>query len=286
MKNPMKKRDTRSPIWIILGAALLVVAGLLLVMAFLNPGTAAPTTTTATSTSTPGAVATTASTTAPETSDPDPTALPDEALAATVNGYAITQSYLSQTVRLNQVLGELSGASVMGEKETLQRLIRSQLILQGVEEVEEPSSKEVEGFISNLEDNWDVSDETVAQELQAVGLERAFLEDTIKRLLTVQASVARLEANGHNVSEWLYEQEQDAEIMVYEDLAQVEDEEIVSTPLPTEQIEPPTSTPVPQPEVPDVATNFTLKQAGGGTFTLEDQLAEGPVVLVFFERCG
>jgi peroxiredoxin len=36
----------------------------------------------------------------------------------------------------------------------------------------------------------------------------------------------------------------------------------------------------------DVAPAFTLKQAGGGRFALEKQLKEGPVVLVFFEKCG
>jgi cell division protein FtsN len=49
---------------------------------------------------------------------------------------------------------------------------------------------------------------------------------------------------------------------------------------------PPTLTPVPRPEVPEVAPAFTLNRAGGGTFILQNQLEEGPVVLVFFERCG
>lgn len=55
-----------------------------------------------------------------------------------------------------------------------------------------------------------------------------------------------------------------------------------ATPL----IKPPTPTPGPQPDVPDVAPDFTLDRAGGGSFTLNQQLEEGPVVLVFFERCG
>lgn len=55
-----------------------------------------------------------------------------------------------------------------------------------------------------------------------------------------------------------------------------------ATPL----MKPPTLTPAPGPEVPDVAPDFTLNRVNGGTFTLKDQLKEGPVVLVFFERCG
>jgi hypothetical protein len=280
MKRPLIKRLTHSPVWIILGVGLLVAAGLLLVLAFLNPGaeSAAPASTAAESTTAATAstvAATTAPTAAATTAEPDTstteqssTADEGEPLAASVNGYTITQSYLSQTVRLNKVLGELSGASTLGEKETLERLIRSQLILQGVTTIDEPTEEDVEGFISALEQNWGISDETMVQKLEAEDLDRGFLKETIDRLLTVQAGVESLQEEGHNVSEWLKEQEQDAEIMVFEDLAEAE------------------ASPTEEPEVPDVASDFTLDQAGGGSLTLNDQLKEGPVVLVFFERCG
>jgi peroxiredoxin len=51
-------------------------------------------------------------------------------------------------------------------------------------------------------------------------------------------------------------------------------------------IKPPTPTPGLQPDVPETAPDFTLDRADGGSFTLQEQLEEGPVVLVFFERCG
>lgn len=275
--------EKRRPIWIILGAGLLVAAGVLIVAALVNPGSAAPT---PEETQAPSATATRPSSTSPAATPVPETSSSSSSVAASVNGYTITQSYLSKTVKLNTVLGQLSGADVLGERETLDRLIRSQLILQGVSAVDEPTDEDIEGFISRLMQGWGVSDERLVQELEAVGLERAFLEDTIERLLTVQAAVDSLESEGHDVTEWLREQEEDAEIMVFEDLAQADEAEAPPEAEPTDDAKPPTPTAVARPEVPEVATNFTLDRAGGGTWALEDQLEEGPVVLVFFERCG
>jgi len=49
-----------------------------------------------------------------------------------------------------------------------------------------------------------------------------------------------------------------------------------------------TETPAPTPNrtIPEVAPDFTLEQSGGGAFTLSEQLADGPAVLVFFQRGG
>jgi hypothetical protein len=199
-----------------------------------------------------------------------------------VNGYTITRSYLSQTIELNRVLGEISGASTLGEEETLQRLITSQIVLQGAPATEEPTEQEVESLIASLEQNWGVSDDTVVRRLQAVGVERAFMVDSIKRLMTVEAGLQSLQAEGHDLAEWLGKQHEDAQITVFEGVVSAEKPEAP----PTAQTEPPTVTPGPEAEVPDIAPAFTLSRAGGGSFTLEDQLQEGPVVLVFFERCG
>lgn len=287
MKRSLIQRSNVSPIWIVLGIALLVVAGILLVLAFLNPGAASPSTPTEASAN-PDAAGTSTVVPSP-TASPEPAAQ-QEPLAATVNGVTITQSYLSQTVRLNQVLGRLSGASTLDERETLQRLIRSELILQGAEDIDEPTAEEVESFIDSLQRNWGVSDEMVVERLEAVGLERGFLEDTIERLLTVQAGVESLEEEGHNISEWLRERQDDADIMVFEDLASAETSPTVA---PTRTLESatrtvPPSTPTQEPDaaMPAVASDFTLDRAGGGTFSLSSQLEKGPVVLVFFERCG
>jgi hypothetical protein len=283
MKRTLTNRRSLSPIWIILGTALLAVAGLLLARAFLDLGSAAPA---PASVPTAGAVATSASPTAqPDTATPEPSPT-TEPLAASVNGYSITRSYLSQTVRLNQVLGQLSGTPAFRQEETLERLITSRLILQGVTAADEPTESEVEAFISSLEQSWGISDETLIQRLEAAGLERAFLTETVRELFTVEAAVQSLEDEGHNLTEWLREQRQDADIKVSEDLVSAEEAEATPTAQATAQTEPPTSTPRPEPEVPEVAPDFTLNRAGGGSFTLSEQLEEGPVVLVFFEKCG
>ena len=38
--------------------------------------------------------------------------------------------------------------------------------------------------------------------------------------------------------------------------------------------------------IPESAPDFSLPQSGSGTFELADQLAQGPIVLVFFQRVG
>lgn len=54
-----------------------------------------------------------------------------------------------------------------------------------------------------------------------------------------------------------------------------------TSPIPT-----PTTRPLHNPTIPEVAPDFALGQAGGGTFRLSEQLVQGPVVLVFFQRVG
>jgi cytochrome oxidase Cu insertion factor (SCO1/SenC/PrrC family) len=73
-----------------------------------------------------------------------------------------------------------------------------------------------------------------------------------------------------------------------------------ATPFPPTQIPVATSAPTPLPtpasvvepssplstEVLEAAPDFTLDWADGRAFTLSEQLAQGPVVLVFFQKCG
>jgi hypothetical protein len=76
--------------------------------------------------------------------------------------------------------------------------------------------------------------------------------------------------------------------------------ESVTTPLSPTRVPAATSVPDPLPTAASVteptsplptgalkaAPDFTLEQVDGGAFTLSEQLAQGSVVLVFFQRCG
>jgi hypothetical protein len=206
---------------------------------------------------------------------------------ASINGHTITQAYLQTATALNEVLSQLAGQPSLGGEVTLQRLIKQEVVLQGTSLEDELTQQDVEDYIGRMQEAWDIDEETMLLELGAAGVERTFLEQTIHRLLSVQAAVESVESEGQSISEWLAEQEAEADIRIHQEMAA----QLLVTPegaeaSPTPQVDPPTPSPAFEVEVPDVAPDFTLDRAGGGSFTLEDQLEEGPVVLVFFEKCG
>jgi hypothetical protein len=151
----------------------------------------------------------------------------------------------------------------------------------------------VEERITLMEQALKVNDAVVAAALEAVGLDRPALERAIYRVLVVQAAMEDLNSQGHNLTAWLQEQRDIADILIFEDVAVMDladAQAIIATQVaqsaPAAPTETPSPTPAPTPVVVKVAPDFTLERAGGGTFALAEQLAEGPLVMVFFQKCG
>lgn len=206
----------------------------------------------------------------PTVSPPSPT--PADPPVAQVEGEVIPWSAWVEAVLLDGVMSRLAGVPAPSPEETLDRLVNEVLVLQAVPEARTPTPEEVEARIAELEAVWGVSDEQVVQALAEAGLTREALERVVARLLRVQEAQARIEAAGTPIAEWLARERNRARILTYPE--RMRGLPVVS-PVPTVPV-------AAAPAVPD----FTLERAGGGTLTLSEQLAQGPVVLVFFQRCG
>jgi len=278
-------QETLFRLWVVLGISIVVVAGLGLLLVFLGRG--------------PGPPATLAATVFPVT----PTSS-DSVVVASVNGHPIRHSFWMEAVLLDQVMGGLAGQTASTPDETLQRLINEELVLQSVPLEQGPTAEQIEARIASLEQAWGVDDAAVVTALERVGLTRAVFGRAVGRLLMVQASLETLQRQGFDTTSWLEEQRASAEIVISQDVAVLvvpSPQSPLATPFispiptPTTELTIFSPTPVPATEtpaptlvivLPKVAPDFTLERAGGGTLTLAEQLAQGPVVLVFFQRCG
>ena len=256
---------------------------------------------------------------------PDPITSPiipaadENPIVASVNDQTIRYSLWLKAVRLDQVLSDLAGQPLPEPGETLQRLINEELVLQTPPQEQAQEPNQVEEYIAGLQNAWGVDDATLVTALGNVGLIRADFERAVARLLTVQASMEALESQGNDTTTWLEEQRASAEIEIdptmenatvpYTPIAQAQaqtqpqsplaapeaahEAAHEATPIPTDTPVPATASPDEPPSttatdlaLPEIAPDFTLDRAGGGKFTLSEQLAQGPVVLVFFQKCG
>jgi len=216
---------------------------------------------------------------APRPITPVPTSADDPAVAI-VDGQPIGRDFWARAVLVDRVMSELAGVPVPPPEETLDMLINELLVVRAALPQETPTGEEVEAQIASLEAEWGVGDDQVVAALEAVGLDRGALVQTVARFLVILRAQEVLEGEGTPIDDWLAEQRGRVQVEVYREQMEVVFPSVSSLASPS-----PLTTPSPGPSsiaVPD----FGLEQAGGGVFTLTDQLARGPVVLVFFQRCG
>jgi len=274
--------------WIILGLGVAAIAGLGALLALLGSG--------------PGLVA--------PLHTPIPPTPPEDRAVASINGHSIRYAFWTEAVLLDQVMSGLAGQPAPAPEETLQRLINEQLVLGAFPPQENPTTEQIEAQMTTLEQAWGVDDDAVTEALERAGLTRAALEQAIGRLLKTQASLRALQDQGYDPMTWLEEQRASAKIVIDPEfqgqlksaaapyiLPGVQSPVATESPIPTPTPEAPLSLstvvpatkaapPTPVPTIPEIAPDFTLDQPGGGTFTLADQLAQGPVVLVFLRSGG
>ncbi len=281
-------QKSSSRIWIIAGTSCLLIAVLLVLVSLGNkPAPLAQAT-----------IPTVPSTPLPPTKTPtlEPSPTPtqeviDDPIVASVNGHSIKHSFWREDVLIEHVLTGVAGWEAPPQDTVLQRIISEELLLQAFPPEQTPTTEQIEEQIALMEQAWGVDDATVVTVLEAVKLDRAAFERLIQRVLMVRAAMDTLESQGHNWMAWLQEQRDSTDILIFEDEAVLDiadaqaaiAAQVASTPPPT-----PTKAPLSTVAlgVAEQAPDFTLEQAGGGTFTLAEQLTEGPVVMVFFQKCG
>lgn len=273
----------RIRIGIVAGISIAVVAALMLAGAVLGRSQGAPA-----PTATPISTTTSAPTTIPASATPPPPTeapakLPsDDSVVASVNGAAITYANWQEAVLLDHLLSGLAGQAPPAPDETLQRLINEELVLKAfpLEDVRE--TEQLEAHIAALERTWGVEDAAVVAALESIGLDREDFTRSVDRSLDVQVGLDAIQDQGSEPATWLAEQRADANIVIFED--------VPAPPAPVAQAAVPTPTPPPVPTralvLPEVAPDFTVQGARGLEVTLSKQLAQGPVVVVFFRRGG
>ena len=231
---------------------------------------------------------------------------------ASVAGRPIRHSLWTETVLLDQVMSGMAGQPAPASSETLWRLIDAELVLHAVPPEQAPTAEQVEAQITTLEQTWGVDDAAVVTAMERVGLTRAAFERAVERLLAVEAGLEALQSQGYDTTAWLEEKRASAEIVFNQEFESVAVPYIpiaqspiaqspiaapFTSPLPAPATKTPVLSPTPIPPtdttdptpaiaIPNVAPDFTLERAGGGTLALTEQLAKGPVVLAFFQRGG
>lgn len=226
-----------------------------------------------------GALGRQANSPAPPPATAAPTASADPAVVE-VNGEAIGVSAWVEAMRVDQAMSALAGVAPPEAEATLERLINGTLLLQAVPQPP-PEARAVADYRAAILAQWGADEARLQAALEAAGLQPEALERVLGHLLRVKQAQESLLASGVVWEDWIAQQRARANILYHRERIDA----VVRT-LAIATVPAPTPTAVAMVVSPDTAPDFTLERVGGGQFTLSEQLAQGPVVLVFFQRCG
>jgi hypothetical protein len=235
---------------------------------------------------------------------------------AVVDGKEIGYDVWREAVLVDRVMSRLAGMEPPTLRQTLDRLVNQLIVLRATQPVSPIIEGEVEGYLTALKAGWGVDDVVISAALAEAGLDRAALVRAVAQSLEVERRQDALRDSGNSMPAWLSQQRAASDIAIYEERMTIDglgdlDRSLAAlvglassqtptppsflsglpTPvsvLPTPSFIPPTAPALANwpPVLPENAPDFTLRRVIGVELTLSDQLAEGPVVLVFFQKCG
>jgi len=213
-------------------------------------------------------------------------------VVASVDGAPISQSDWQRALAVDRAMSALAGQPPPSVEEALQRLINEHLVLRFAErEGLSATYEQAEARLMALLARWGVGEDRLRGALAQAGLTRAQVIEAIRRLLIVEAYLARF-GSAESASRWLGEQRRQARVSIYANLAtppNVPPPNLPATPLvlalatatglptlaaPTPDVLPPT----PPPE--NAAPDFTLPDLNGQSVSLSQ--FRGQVVVLQF----
>lgn len=153
----------------------------------------------------------------PITRRPTPTPAIDDTPLARVGDQVIGLNFWAEQYVLDQVMSRLAGQPNPDARATLERVINETLLLQAYMPENHPTEAEVETYIETLLAAWDTDEATLLAHLQAAGLTRDHLVQSLRRLLLVSRARALLPTD-MEPSAWVNEARETTSIHIDEAL--------------------------------------------------------------------
>jgi len=227
-------------------------------------------------------------------------------IVASVDGEPVSRLDWQRALALDRAMSALAGQPAPGIEDALQRLVNERLVLRlARQEGVSATVDQAEARLLALLARWGASEAQLDAALTGAGLTRAQAVEAIRRLLMVEAYLARFDSS-ESASRWLAEQRRQARVGIYVDLAaQPQPPPLLAAALPATPLvlmpatptaipsspTPPSSTPSiptapPQAPPPDnAAPDFILPDVNGQAISLSQFRGQVVVLNIWASWC-
>ena len=224
----------------------------------------------------------------------------DDAVAS-IDGEPVSQLDWQRALALDRAMSALAGQPAPSVEDALQRLVNERLVLRlARQEGISATVGQAEARLVALLARWGASEAQLSAALTQAGLTRAQAMEAIRRLLMVEAYLARFDSN-ESASRWLAQQRQQARVSVYVDLAaQAQPPPLLAaappaTPLvlmpatptvfPSSPAPPASILPMPTPPPENAAPDFILPDVNGQSVSLSQFRGQVVVLNIWASWC-